>query len=179
MMSMFVEEACTGNMTCRVMTSLFLDMFTSFLWLTSILHFCALTVDRYIHLFYAMMYHQIVTYTRLKRAISALWLIGFITSFIQVTWLCPQLWNIDAHSLNSNLMSIFAYEAVYSASIFFLFLIIPVFLLAILFVRMFLDIRSKILQENVTSYTGKTTIGPSARQGRVLINFGLMFTLNM
>ena len=145
------------------------DMYTTFLVNSVVMHFCGLTLDRYLSLFYALKYRSIVTAKFLNRYIMVTWLLPLFASLIQLSWL---YYALDGEDCND--MRIDHIEIWYSITTFALFLAIPMILLGAAFIRMYFEIRRLIMNTPDPRMSGMSRV--SRRQRRVFYVFGLMYT---
>ncbi|XP_065658062.1 trace amine-associated receptor 8c [Hydra vulgaris] len=149
---------------------LFTDIITAFLVHTVVLHLCGITLDRFIALFFALRYRQIVTIKTTTRYLQSAWFVSFIASAIQVSWLFKELKNI-ANCIGLKSTNI---EKWYSFVMFTLFLFIPMVFLAVAFGAMFCEIRKILLKTPALKVRTKLS-GVTVQQRRVLYIFSIMY----
>ena len=150
------------------------DIITAFLAHTSVLHLCGITLDRFIALFFALRYRQIVTIKTTMRYLQCAWLVSFVTSAIQFSWAYKELKVIKLITKKSNDLKITNVEKCYSLVIFTLFLFIPMLFLGAAFSAMFCEIRKILLKTPALKMRRKLS-GKAAQQRRVLYIFSVMY----
>ena len=151
-------------------------MFTTFLVMTSIVHLCGLSLDRYISLFYALVYRTIVTTTRVKIGVACAWIFASVASFIQLVWLEPILSN--SPTTDEYYTTLDRIEACYSIATFAMFMFAPSIFLAFLYAQIFCQIRFLLKRappEVISIYTASD--GRGAKQRHALYMFASMFLL--
>ncbi|XP_057297280.1 histamine H2 receptor-like isoform X1 [Hydractinia symbiolongicarpus] len=147
-----------------------LDIFTTMLVESVIIHLCGITLDRFLSLFYALRYKDIVTRKKSLKFIASAWIIPFFASSIQLTWLYRVL---DGDPTENDYNKIDKIEPWYSASSFIIFFTVPMFLLGVIFVGMFIEIRRLLLK--TPSRRMRDVSGVSVQQRRVFYIFGAMY----
>lgn len=144
----------------------FADLYTSFLISSMVMHLCGITLDRYLSLFYALHYQQIMTLKSTKRYIAISWILPLIVSLIQLSWL-HQVLNID------NEFDVSDINTSYSFATFLLFLVFPMIFLAAMYIRMFLEI--KRLLNSPPDLRTKNRQHVLAKQRRVIYIYSVMY----
>lgn len=158
------DKGSSIGVTFRIME----DCYTLFLVISVVMHFCGVTIDRYIALFYALSYKSVVTTKSVNYYIAFSWTVPLIASSIPLMWLYRVIrGQVHPHDLDmiSNI------EIWYSMTAFAIFLAIPMILLATVFLAMFVEIRRLI-----RSPPGRSTVTRCwSRQRRVISAFCLMY----
>lgn len=114
------------------------DIYTTFLVKTTVMHLCGVALDRYLMMFYALKYHSIVTKRSIKRFITIAWCIPFLASSIQLSWL-HKIFVRDKGDINFGIIG--NIQIWYSVASFVTFLAVPMFTLAIAYARILCEIR--------------------------------------
>ena len=127
-------DACNSCIAFLILV----DVLTTSLTISTMLHLTGVTIDRYISLFYALKYRKIVTGSRVRRYIVFIWVLSFVASFMQIMWLYKAMDGID----DAEVIALQQYEAWYSVGALFQFMVIPMLLLGWLLGRMMVEIRT-------------------------------------
>ena len=146
-----------------------LDVVITLLVNSAVLHLLAIAIDRYIGTFYALRYDDIVTKRGAARFILYSWLLSAIFSSIQFFWLYQVM---DGEESKEEHTRVSYVDACFSTISIIVFMITPMIVLAVLFVRMFVEIRRILHQTPRMSFTSQTYY---CQQFRVYNLFMAMF----
>ena len=153
----------THVFTYRIMV----DIITTFLVKTVVIHLCGITLDRYISVFYALKYQSIVTKKAIKCYIIISWCVPLIVSTLQLSWLHRIM---TGNRSEDDMKAITDIEIWYSMVSFGIFLAIPMFLLAAAFLAMFFEIRRLLY-----CVPRHHVVQVSSKQRRIIYVFCLMY----
>ena len=117
------------------------DIFSTALVDCAVLHLLGIAIDRYIGLFYALRYTEIVTEYLSKVFIASAWLICAVLALVPMTWLHHLM---DGMSEEEEIW-ISRYDAWYSMFSIVVFMFTPLVSFFVLFLRMFFEIRRLLL----------------------------------
>jgi len=163
----FKQRDCITCLKIRIC----IEILTTFLVECIVLHLCAITVDRFLSIFYSLRYKAIVTSKKLKFCIVFCWVFSFIASSVQIFWLYPFFENELPSVVKER--EIFQIEVWFSISSLVLFHFLPLLLLGIAFLAMFIEIRKLILK--VPTINQKKKKSKEQKQRRILYTFGTMY----
>lgn len=163
------ETECHSCFIFRIFT----DIFTTFLVKTSVAHLCMITADRFLSLFFALRYRDLVTRSAINRFVIGGWVIPFVSATVQLTYVYPYFFKFPEELATAELEYISKIEVWYSVASFVVFMLIPFLLNGIAFISMFLEIRKLLLKTPSRRLQGAT--GVSSQQRRVIYIFGLMY----
>ena len=130
--------ACSGCIVLRIFTDISMTVLVN----ASVLHMLCIATDRYLGLFYALRYEQIFTAKKAKIFITISWTVSGIFPLLQLFWLYPVLDGISAEENKR----ISCNDAVFSTVSFLTFMMIPMLILVIMFIKMFREIRRLLHQ---------------------------------
>ena len=150
-----------------IMYRISVDIYTTFLVESVVMHLCGITLDRYVSLFYALHYRRLVTARSTRRYLAFAWSLPLFASSIQFSW----LYRVIVKSNDQD--NIADIDTKYSLCSFIIFLAIPMWLLGVAFIAMFLEIRR--LLQTTPNQAMNTMSRISAKQRRVLYLFSLMY----
>ena len=123
-----------GPYIYRILT----DIITNVVYICTILHLCATTLDRYISLLFPYNYQEKVTKKTALAMVLMIWLISCLTSFAQFCWLYRVM---DGTITPEDGIILGRIEPVYSITVTVVLVIIPTITIGILYVRMFRETR--------------------------------------
>ena len=146
------------------------ELFTTFIIGSSVFHLLSITGDRALSIFYALRYKDIMTHASVRRLIASIWIVPFLTSFIQITYLFPFLKQDTEISMEEE-QRIANIEMWYSIVTFSVYMALPCLIMAFLFVSMFREIQNIILRTPLMHQDWAVM----KKQKRVLFVFGLMY----
>ena len=118
----------------RIVTDMITVLFTN----ASVLHLLLIAFDRYMSLFYALRYKEIVTARKTKMGIAMLWFISLLTVLVQVIWLHPLLTFDVVENFSPTILLC---ENIFSIFTIIFFMLIMMIVLAALYIRMYVEIR--------------------------------------
>jgi len=149
------------------------DIYEAFLVKTIVFHLCGLTLDRYIALFFALRYQAIVTCENVKQYIIISWIVPFITSTIQLSWLHKV---ISGKVSTDDEFKIRMIDFWFSSITFLIFLALPMVLLAAAFGTMISEIQRIALSTPGRNIgVGKRGSALSLSEKRSTYIYGVMF----
>ena len=149
------------------------DILMAFCIKATLLHLCGITLDRFISLFYALRYNVIVTVKKLNAYITFVWVIAFLASAIQLSWLYDYVF---LEKMPHNEKMVMEIEKWYSVSIFVIVFTL-ILVLGVVFTLMFMEIRKILFRHQGISANKNLTRYNCKKQRRVLYTFGLMYLL--
>lgn len=152
---------------------IFTDLYVAFLVKTVVMHFCGLTLDRYVFIFLALRYKSVMTANNVKRFLVIAWILPLIASFIQLVYLYKLIEANNGEELREKLDLISHVEIWYSMTTFAVFLAIPLSLLAVAYIMMFLEIR-RLVKDTPPQ---QTRTEDSNKQRKVVYVFGTMYMM--
>ena len=163
---------CLNFRTCKGSRKLaiLLDISTTFLANTSVLHICGLTFDRKIQICYALEYLKMNTGKICKRFILASWTVAFFSSFVQLSWLYLAFIDLKL----AQVLWVRKAQAWYSAIILFLFLFCPLAFIINSYVLMYVEILRMEKQRRIS--IGRM-FHDNAMQRRALYTYTIMFAM--
>lgn len=151
------------NTTAIITYRILIDIYTTFLVQTVVMHLCGITLDRYLSLYYALRYQTIVTKNSISIFIVISWFVPLVASTIQLSWLHRVMNDKDTDEYRD-------IEIWYSAASFMIFLALPMIILGLLFTKMFFEIR-RLLRCTPSHHF----IELSPRQRRIIYIFCSMY----
>ena len=113
------------------------EVITTLLVNAAVLHMVGIAIDRYIGTFYALRYKDIMTKGRTRKLILVAWLLSTVFSSMQFLW----LYQVMDGMTKAESDRISYIEAGYSITSIVLFMLFPMVVLGIVFLRMFFEIR--------------------------------------
>lgn len=174
-LTVILSALCNENPNCRnpktkvvVTYRILLDVLTSFIVKTVVLHICGLTLDRYLSIFYALKYKSLVTTKAVVYYIMMSWGFSLFLSVLQFLWLQSVL---SGNHSKDNMMKISNIEIWYSVVTFIVFLAIPIILIAAAYLAMIIEIRRLFLSVPRHHYEKVE----SAKQRRLIYVFCVMY----
>lgn len=151
-----------------VLYRIFVDIFSTFLVETLVMHLCGITLDRYISIFHALRYQSFVTARSVRRCIAVSWLVPLIASSIQWAWLHKVVTHREQEE-----DAVSDIEIWYSVASFAIFLALPLSLLAAAYILMFLEIQRIVRFTPRHHQASRASI--NTKQRRVIYVFSLMY----
>ena len=153
-----------------VVVRLFNDIITAFLAQNAVLHLCGITLDRFISLYFALRYKEILTLKFITRYIQLAWGLSFIASSIQFLWVYKDL---SGKRSGEEIIKTINIEKWYSLVIFLFFLLLPMLFLGLALTAMFYEIRKILLKTKCLMVEKPLSV--TAQQRRVLYMFACMY----
>ena len=145
------------------------DIFSAALVKCAVLHLLCIAIDRYIGLFYALRYTDIVTPHLANVSIISSWLLCAVLALIPITWLYHL---VDGISADEEIW-ISRYDAWYSITSIVIFMFIPLTSFLVLFIKMFLEIKRLLAS---TPHASSNSTNHYAEQLRSCRMFAAMLT---
>ena len=118
------------------------DVYTTFLVKTAVMHLCGIALDRYLMTYNALKYRTLVTQNSIKCSIVVVWSIPFFFSSIQFAWLYKVIEGSGPN--NNDIKMVKNIEIWYSVVSFIIFLTAPLISLAVAYLAILLEIRRLI-----------------------------------
>lgn len=162
-LAVILNATCDLHQTKPGVYRIIMDIYTTFLVKTAVLHLCGITLDRYLSLFYALKYQSIVTKRTIKFYMYFSWGAPFFISILQFSWLHKV---VNGSPSNDDFMYVSNIEIWYSMVTFIVFVALPMVLLGGAFLAMILEIR-RLLH----CIPGQHMIDTLPRQRRVVYVF--------
>ncbi|XP_065673484.1 adenosine receptor A3-like [Hydra vulgaris] len=142
-----------------------IDILTTSLTITSVLHLLLLSSERFVSLYYALRYTVIITKKRLIVLSLMAWIIGAFVAIIQLSYLIPYIKVPHKNQLKYEFSN-----KIYTVITIGLFSVIPIFVLLFQYIWMFCLIR-RLLKENSRNHLKRFCL----RESRGIIVTCIMF----
>lgn len=156
----------SGTYTYRIMV----DIFATAVVKATVMHLCGITLDRYISIFCAYSYKTIVTVKSIRGYIALSWIIPILASSIQWAWLHKAVEGDGVSSAEDEYLN--DTEIWYSLASFAIFLAVPLSMLAVAYLKMFIEIR-RIVRYTPRHHLELSSV--SAKKRKVIYVFSLMY----
>ncbi|XP_065641046.1 histamine H2 receptor [Hydra vulgaris] len=143
----------------------FIDILTTGLTITSVLHLLLLSSERFVSLYYALRYTVIITKKRLIVLSLMAWIIGAFVAIIQLSYIIPFIKAPHRHHVKYELSN-----KIYTVVTIGLFSVIPIFVLLFQYIWLFCLIR-RLLKENSRNHLKRFCL----RESRGIIVNCIMF----
>ena len=133
-----------------------MDLASRFIAFSTILHLVIVTFERYVMIIHPMHYRKIISKQTTVASLILIWIFSLSVSLIQLFWI-----SLDSTQTLTHERRI---DAIYSYCCFVFLVVLPVILLAIVYVRIFLVLRSQL--KKIHRQLSHITRGRRVRQKR-------------
>ena len=145
-----------------------MDLASRFIAFSTILHLVIVTFERYVMIIHPMQYRKIISKQTTVASLILIWIFSLSVSLIQLFWISLDSTQTLTHERRA--------DAIYSYCCFVFLVVLPVILLAIIYVRIFLVLRSQLkkIGRQLSHVTRVRRMRQKRGQKRAVIIFGSM-----